>query len=54
MMTSSKPVNPYNSMQICLIVVKYFFQFGFFYFKDIFDKVTAYDEVTCMMTARAC
>ena len=28
MMTSSKPVNPYNSMQIFLDAAKYYFQFG--------------------------
>ena len=49
MMTSSKPVNPYHSLQISLNVAKYYFQFDFCYFKDISDKVTADDDVTCMM-----
>ena len=31
-MTSSKPVNPYNSMQICLNVAKYSFQLGLLLF----------------------
>ena len=54
-MTSSKLVNPYNSMQICLNVAKYYFSLDFCYFKDISDKVTAdddvimHDDVTCMM-----
>ena len=50
MMTSSKPVNPYNSMQICLNAAKHYFQLGR-YFKDISDKVTADDDVTFMMTS---
>ena len=49
MMTSSKPVNPYNSLQICLNVAKYYFQFGLLLFQDTSDKVTAGDDVTCMM-----
>ena len=48
-MTSSKPVNPYNSMQIFLNIARYFFRLEFCYFKDISDKVTADDDVTCMM-----
>ena len=56
MITSSKPENPYNSMQICLNFAKYF-SLDFCYFEDISDKVTAnddvimHDDVTCMMTS---
>ena len=49
MITSSKPVNPHNSMQICLNDAKYYFQFGLLLFQDISDKVAADDDVTCMM-----
>ena len=54
MMTSSKSVNPYNSMQICLNVAKHYFQFGQLLFHLLFlDKVTADNDVICMMTSRA-
>ena len=33
MMTSLKPVSSYNSMQICLNVVKYYFQQGLLLFQ---------------------
>ena len=53
MMTSRKPVNPYNSMQICLNVGKNYFQVGLLLFKDISDEITADDDVTYMMTSHA-
>ena len=58
MMTSSKSVNPYNSMQICLNVAKHYFQLGFLLFQRLllfhllfFDKVTADYDATCVMTS---
>ena len=54
MMTSSKPVNPYNGMQICLNVAKYYFEFGLLLFQRHADKATADDDVTCMMTSSSC
>ena len=51
MMTSTTPVNPYNSMQICLNVENIIFSLVFSYFKDISDEVTSDDDLTCMMTS---
>ena len=50
-MTSSKPVNPYNSMQICLMLRNIIFNWDFCYFEDISDKFTADVDVTYMMTS---
>ena len=56
MMTSSKPLNPYNSKQIFLNVAKYYFQFGLLLFQRHIWKVSAdddvivHDDVTCMIT----
>ena len=51
-MTSSKPINAYNNMQVFLNVGKYYFQFALCYFKNISEKfITDDDDVTCMMTS---
>ena len=55
MMTPSKPVNLYISIQICLMLQNHIFSLDFYYFKHICGKVMAdddvimHDDIACMM-----